>query len=35
MSDDPPANALMTRAANGDKQAWEALVEERHGSPVY
>ena len=27
MSDDPPANALMTRAANGDKQAWEALVE--------
>jgi DNA-directed RNA polymerase specialized sigma24 family protein len=27
MSDDPPANVLMTRAANGDKQAWEALVE--------
>ena len=27
MSDDPPANALMTRAANGDKQAWETLVE--------
>ena len=27
MSDDPPANALMTRAANGDKQAREALVE--------
>ena len=27
MSDDPPANVLMTRAANGDKQAGEALVE--------
>ena len=27
MNDDPPANVLMTRAANGDKQAWEALVE--------
>jgi RNA polymerase sigma factor (sigma-70 family) len=27
MSDDPPANALMTRAANGGKQAWETLVE--------
>ena len=27
MSDETPANVLMTRAANGDKQAWEALVE--------
>ena len=27
MSDDPPANVLMTRAANGDRQAREALVE--------
>ena len=27
MSDDPPANVLMTRAASGDKQAWDALVE--------
>jgi RNA polymerase sigma factor (sigma-70 family) len=27
MSDDPPVTALMTRAANGDKQAWDALVE--------
>ena len=27
MSDDPPANALMPRAANSDKQAREALVE--------
>ena len=27
MSDDPPANVLMTRAASGDKQGWDALVE--------
>jgi RNA polymerase sigma factor (sigma-70 family) len=27
MSDDPPARALMTLATNGDKQAWDALVE--------
>jgi RNA polymerase sigma factor (sigma-70 family) len=27
MSDDPPANVLMTRAANGDRQARETLVE--------
>ena len=27
MSDDPPVTALVTRAANGDRQAWEALVE--------
>jgi RNA polymerase sigma factor (sigma-70 family) len=27
MSNDPRATALMTRAANGDKQAWDALVE--------
>jgi hypothetical protein len=24
MSDDPPANALMPRAANRDKRTWEA-----------
>ena len=27
MSDDLPVTALVTRAANGDKQAWDALVE--------
>jgi RNA polymerase sigma factor (sigma-70 family) len=27
MSDDSRATALMTRAANGDKQAWDTLVE--------
>ena len=27
MSDDPPTTTLMTRAADGDKQAWDALVE--------
>ncbi len=27
MSDDPPVTDLLTRAANGDKQAWDALVE--------
>ena len=27
MSDDPPVKDLETRAANGDKHAWEALVE--------
>ena len=27
MSNDPPANVLMTRAASGDKQGWDALVE--------
>jgi RNA polymerase sigma factor (sigma-70 family) len=27
MSDDPQVTALVTRAANGDRQAWEALVE--------
>jgi DNA-directed RNA polymerase specialized sigma24 family protein len=27
MSDDPPVTDLVTRAAAGDKQAWDALVE--------
>ena len=27
MSEDPPVTDLVTRAANGDKQAWDALVE--------
>jgi RNA polymerase sigma factor (sigma-70 family) len=27
MRDDPAVTALVTRAANGDKQAWDALVE--------
>jgi RNA polymerase sigma factor (sigma-70 family) len=27
MSDDPPVTALVARARNGDKQAWDALVE--------
>ena len=27
MSDDPPANVRMTRAASGYKQGWDALVE--------
>ena len=27
MSDDPPVTDLVTRATNGDKQAWDALVE--------
>jgi RNA polymerase sigma factor (sigma-70 family) len=27
MSDDPPVTALVTLAANGDRRAWEALVE--------
>jgi RNA polymerase sigma factor (sigma-70 family) len=27
MSDDPPAAALVARARNGDKQAWDTLVE--------
>ena len=27
MSDDPSVTDLVTRARNGDKQAWDALVE--------
>jgi hypothetical protein len=27
MSDDQPTSTLITRAAHGDKQAWDALVE--------
>ena len=34
MSDDPPVTALVARARNGDKQAWDALVE-RYGPLIW